>query len=206
MKTELKTPLSPEIVKAFCGQCDRAHELWLHHRALFDHNPRAEEIMESFAREEFVRLSVISQEYSLLQIRKLHDPDIMKGHATLGIKYMVNQGRWSDAASDTLHSLAEKLDRFAEKLDGVRNKLLSHNDLKIILEEATLGEFIDGEDAAYFDALQEFVNIVHREIVGDIYPFATFVVGDVHIFLESFQPRPNPAMRPLPPEGPTRQV
>ena len=131
--------LSASVIVEFCKLCDWAHEVWLNHRELFDNNPRATELMNSCAGEEFARLSIISQEYSLLQIRKLHDKAVMNGNHTLGIEYVLTYGCWSNSVRDRLKALAEELNGFASLLRDTRNKLLSHNDLATIGAGAPLG-------------------------------------------------------------------
>jgi len=161
----------------------------MNHLALFDNNPRNTEFLESVIKDEWMRLRDISHEYSLLQIVKLHDPAVMNGNNTLGIDYVFACRGWSDSMRPRLTALIKELDNFANsKLRGVRNKVLSHNDLATILDEATLGEFAEGADKQYFEALQEFVNIVHDEVIGGPYQFCTLVQGDVAYFLRSIRP------------------
>jgi len=177
------------VIERFCAICDKAHECWMNHLELFDSNPRNSEFMGSVIKDEWARISAISHEYSLLQVVKLHDPAVMNGNITLGINYVFAYGSWSDSVRPRLAALKNKLDHFANsKLRGVRNKVLSHNDLATILDEATLGEFAEGSDKEYFEALQEFVNIVHAEVIGGPYPFCTLVQGDVAYFLRSIKP------------------
>jgi hypothetical protein len=97
--------------------------------------------MTSIASCELKRLLIISHEYSLLQIIKLHDKAVMNGNITLGIDYVLAYGGWSDSVRDRLEVLAKELNGFASQLRGVRNKILSHNDLPTILAGAKLGMF-----------------------------------------------------------------
>jgi hypothetical protein len=176
------------VVEQFCALCDKAHEYWLNHLELFDKNPRNDELMGSTARDEWIRLSIISHEHSLLQVRKLHDRAVTSGKITLGIDYMLKYGGWSDSVRSRLMGLAEGLDGLADKLEDVRNKILSHNDLATIVAGATLGEFDEGADEKYFEALQEFVNIVHDQVVGGPYPFNNIVRNDIAFFLRTIKP------------------
>ena len=180
--------LSASVVEEFCNLCNRAHELWLNHLELFDSNPRLTELMKSIANCELKRLSVISQEYSLLQVIKLHDKAVMNGNITLGIDYVLTYGGWSDSVRDRLEALKKELDGFAFQLRDVRNKILSHYDLATILAGAPLGEFAKGDDEKYFEALQEFVNIVHDQVVGGPYPFSHNVKNDIAYFLRTIKP------------------
>ena len=180
--------LSASVVLEFCKICSWAYEVWLNHRELFDHNPRAAELQKSRAGDELARLSVISQEYALLQIVKLHDRAEMNGKFTLGIDYIVTYGGWSDSIRVNLDGLANELKELASQLRGARNKYLSHNDLATILEGATLGAFAQGADDRYFETLQEFVNTVHEQVIGGPWPFSDLVKNDVAEFLATFKP------------------
>ena len=180
--------LSVPIVEEFCKLCDWAHEVWLNHLELFDNSYRETELMESFAGNELYRLSIISHEYSLLQIIKLHDKAVMNGNVTLGIDYILKYGNWSGSVRDTLEGLAKELDIFASQLRGVRNKSLSHNDLFAILTGATLGAFDEGADHKYFETLKEFTNIVHEQVIGGPWPFNYLVKNDVAAFMATIKP------------------
>ena len=70
--------------------------------------------------------------------------------------------------------------------------MLSHNDLDTIAADATLGEFAEGDDVKYFAALQEFVNIVHFETVGEPWPFNDLVKNDVAAFLAVIKTEETP--------------
>ena len=93
--------------------------------------------MKSFAGKELERLSIISQEYALLQLRKLHDKAVMNGNITLGIDYVLTYGGWSDSVRPRLEVLEKELGKFAKKLLDARNKILSHNDLATIVAGAS---------------------------------------------------------------------
>ena len=186
--TQSMPALSGAVVVDFCNVCNWAHEVWLNHLELFDNNPRMAELDKSLAADELNRLFTISQEYSLLQIVKLHDKAVMNGNITIGIDYILTYGRWSDSVRDHLEKLAKELNGFADQLRGVRNKILSHNDLATIIANAKLGEFSKGDDEKYFKALEEFVNTVHEEVVGDPWSFDDLVKNDVAAFLTTIKP------------------
>jgi hypothetical protein len=188
--TQSTHALSATVVRHFCTLCDKAHEYWLNHLELFDNNRRDTELVNSVARPEWERLSIISQEYSLLQLVKLHDPAVMNGNCNLGIKYVLAYGGWSESVRHGLAALAKELDRFAKPLLDARNKILSHNDLATMVAGAALGAFPVGDDEKYFKALQEFVNIVHGEVIGGPCPFNNFVKQDIAYFLRSIKPLP----------------
>lgn len=180
--------LSASVVVEFCKLCGWAYEAWLNHRELFDRTPRAAELQKSWAGNALARLSVISQEYALLQVVKLHDRAVVSGNVTLGIDYIVTYGGWSDSVRAHLETLATELNAFASRLRDARNKSLSHNDLATIVAGATLGAFANGADDEYFKVLQEFVNTVHEQVVGGPWPFNDLVKNDVAAFLATIKP------------------
>jgi hypothetical protein len=180
--------LSASVVLEFCKICSWAYEVWLNHRELFDHNPREAELQKSLAGDALARLSVISQEYALLQIVKLHDRAVVSGNVTLSIDYIVRYGGWSDSIRVHLDGLASELKELASQLRDARNKSLSHNDLANIVAGATLGAFAQGADDRYFDILQKFVNTVHELVIGGPWPFDDRVKNDVAAFLVTVKP------------------
>ena len=179
---------SHQVATEFCKLCDWAYQVWLNHRHLFDDNPRGPELQKSFAADALLRLSKISHEYTLLQIAKLHDRSVVAGEVTLGIDYILKYGGWEPATFDQLSSIAARLDQFATNLRSGRNKILSHNDLAAVLSGAPLGDFDKNDDIQYFDALQEFVNLVHESVVGGPFPFEDLVENDVLAFLAILKP------------------
>ena len=180
--------LSPRVVGEFCKLCDWAHQVWLNHRELFDENPRADELQKSMGADALTRLKTISHEYTLLQIAKLHDRVVVAGEVTLGVDFIVKYGAWNQPVLTKLAELAKQLNHFAESLRTVRNRALSHNDLAAILSGSVLGEFNKGEDIKYFEVLQEFVNIVHEEVIGGPAPFDDLVINDVAAFMAIIKP------------------
>ncbi len=171
--------LSKVVVEEFCKLCDWSYQVWLTHRELFDDNPRAVELQASSGADALQRVCVISHEYSLLQIAKLHDRAITSGKLTLGIDYIMTYGGWSATILAQLAKLADQLNQFQRGLREARNMALSHNDLAAILSSTVLGAFAKDDDIKYFETLQEFVNLVHAEVIGGPWPFDDLVTNDV---------------------------
>jgi hypothetical protein len=180
--------LPPDIVMGFCNLCNDAYEFWRHHLKLFDNNPRQDELLTSHAGPEFARLSIISQEYSLLQIIRLHDKPSTGGNANLGISYVLQEGAWSASVRDQLAQMESTLELFAARIKDARNKAIAHNDLSALLAGNSLGAFEKDAEVSYFEILQEFVNVVHDQVIGGIFPFSTCVENDVAAFLETTNP------------------
>lgn len=174
-------PISPDVAKKFCELCNWAYECWVTHKRLFDENVKTE---TTIARAKYFtsRLSVITQEYSLLQICKLHDPAIQNSAANITIDYVVRFGDWG-ADTSAINQRALRLAVLFDKLKSARNKVLAHNDLEAIMGAAAFGEFPEGLDDEYFAALQELVNTVHEKWLGGPYPFNDLAGADVEEFL-----------------------
>lgn len=179
------TPISPDVATKFCELCNWAYECWVTHRRLFDDNPKTE---TTIGRVKYftARLSIITQEYSLLQICKLHDPALQRASVNITIDYIVRFGDWGLDA-DKINGYALRLSQLFEKLKSARNKILAHNDLEAIMEASVLGEFHIGLDYEYFYVLQELVNAVHEKWVEGPYPFNDLAGADVEEFLHALE-------------------
>ena len=167
--------------EAFCSQCNWAYEAWITHRCLFDDNRNPEDNI-SLAQDFTVRLSIITQEYALLQISKLHDPWKQGRHVNLSIDYMVRFGDWGDN-QERIKEISSRLTQLHDFIRPARDKILSHNDLDTVKRSLTLGGFSEGVDEQYFDALQELANEVHLRWTGRLYPFNDLAIADVREFL-----------------------
>jgi hypothetical protein len=170
-------------IQEFCKLCNWAYEAWATHRVLFNDNTEADNLKASHYGEPLGRLSIITQEYALLQISKLHDPAVQRDRINLSLEYVIKFGGWDKDTVTKLYKLYHDLEALAKKLRGVRNKILSHNDLAAILDASCLGEFEQGADIQYFESLQEFVNVVHEKTIGGIFPFNDLARGDAEILL-----------------------
>ena len=166
-------------IKKFCEICDHVHHCWLFHKKLFEDNPRKEVLAKSHAGPALNHLSVISHEYLILQIIKLHDEPKSKNKVTLSIKYILNFKELDKLLKDELDEIQFKLKEFAEKIYPARNKLIAHTDLLASRTNSSMGEFPMGDDIRYFEALQKFVNLLHGHVFGGPFPFSGLAGNDV---------------------------
>lgn len=174
-------PISKDIALKFCGLCNWVYETWVTHKLLFDENKTPENNIGKSAY--FTsRLSIITQEYSLQQIAKLHDPAIQGNSLNLTVDYMVRFGEWGGRAGD-IKMIQDELLGLWERLKPARNKALAHNDLETLMADTALGSFPEGADEKYFAALQALTNEVHEKWVGGPYPFSDLAQADVREFL-----------------------
>lgn len=174
-------PISTDVAKQFCELCNWAYECWLTHKRLFDDNDRAKTTIGR-ARDFTARLSIITQEYSLLQICKLHDQAIQRNSVNITVDYIARFGDWGPD-TDRIGGYVRRLTDLFEKLKSARNKLLAHNDLEAIMTSAALGTFLAGLDNEYFSALQSLVDAVGEKWLGGPHPFNDLAGADVEEFL-----------------------
>jgi hypothetical protein len=174
-------PISKDIARRFCELCNWVYEVWVTHRYLFDENKTPE---KNIGKSPYFtnRLSILTQEYCLQQIAKLHDPEIQGNSLNLTVDYMVRFGEWGERAED-IKRIQDRLQGLWERLKPARNKALAHNDLETLMTDAALGSFPQGADEDYFAALQALVNEVHEKWVGGPYPFNDLARADVEEFL-----------------------
>jgi len=175
------TSISKDTALKFCELCDWAYETWVTHKRLFDQNTKTESTIGK-APDFTIRLSAITQEYSLQQICKLHDPAIQGESINLSIDYIVRFGDWGTQEQE-IKSIQKRLSELWNSLKPARNKLLSHNDLYALMRGSALGAFPEGFDNQYFEALQDLVNAVHSKWLDGPYPFNDLAKADVEEFL-----------------------
>jgi len=174
--------MTRDIALLFCRVCSWAYQAWVTHKYLFDQNDKKTDTLQK-APAFTSRLSTITQEYSLQQIAKLHDPAVQKTDLNVSVDFVVRFGEWG-AKEAEIKAIEERLLQLWGHLKPARNKLLAHNDLKALLANEALGGFPEGEDDLYFAALQELVNEVHaRWVDGGPYPFDDLAINDVFEFL-----------------------
>lgn len=161
--------LSHTIILKFCKLCQWAHTAWVIHRTFEDNLDDAVVKTRSRCPHVLSDMSIITQEYVLLQIAKLHDPAVQSGKNNLTIEYVIKFGGWDESTLFKLKELEKKLKGLKEKILDARNKILSHNDLETILNATVLGVFEKDADMEYFENLQEFVNIIYDKMVGGPY-------------------------------------
>ncbi|MBI5137481.1 MAG: hypothetical protein HZA24_09145 [Nitrospirae bacterium] len=174
-------PTSEDTAITFCKLCDWVYQSWMMHKCLFDDNKTPDNNIGKSL--EFTnRLSIITQEYCLQQIAKLHDPAIQKDRLNLTIDYMIRFGNWGEQA-EHIEGLQRKLNGLWECIKPARNKTLAHNDFETLMNDDALGSFPQGEDEKYFAALQALVDDVHEKWVGGPCPFDDLVKNHVVEFL-----------------------
>jgi len=175
-----------KIISKFCSLCSWVYEVWLTYKGLFDDNPNLKKFDKSKNVYLLKRLNIVLQEYSLLQIIKLHDPATLYGNKNTSIDYIVTNITWDEETRNTLNSLKLRLDLLMQKpLKDARRKTLCHNDLYVMLEGKTLGQFDTDLDNEYFVKLQEFVNIVYDKVFNEPYPFDYLCKNDIESFISS---------------------
>lgn len=180
---------SREVAKKFCGLCDWLLQIWQMRKFLFDENPNVKALTEPRHAHFFYRLQEVLQENWLHQLAKLHDPAVQggtKGHINLSIEYMVEYGSWESAIKDQLQLLQVKMIGLAKPIKDARNKVLSHNDLAVLLSNSSLGEFDPGEDEIYFEALRAFASVISEQVLGEPFIYDDLVQNDVAILMHDF--------------------
>jgi hypothetical protein len=191
--------LENKEVLAFCHACSWAFQAWSIHRGFQDHLSEESAFVRCHAF--FLnRLSFITQEYSLLQIAKLHDRADQFGNINLGIDFIIERGDWDDITRTRLDDMRQRLSALPAHLSGARNKILAHNDRDAAVASRALGGFPEGMDDEYFETLQVFVSLVHDKCIGGPFLFDKFAKIDTTLFIDALPHERNEApKRTLPP-------
>jgi hypothetical protein len=154
------------------------------HRA-FEDDPRTATIGSAGHGHFLYNLSIVSQEYALLQMSKLHDPACQQKRVNLTIEYVIEYGGWDAETKRNLLRLASELGELYAHIQAARNRTIAHNDLATILDDTPLGAFPAGADDSYFAKLEEFASIVQQEVAGYALPFDHFAQTDVAMLLKA---------------------
>jgi hypothetical protein len=210
MSDQLKTisytdETAKEIVKRFC---DHVHWLvsvrHIYHVLFEDKQPSCQALMEKTASSFFVDLNRILQEYLLLECAKITDPATTGKYENFTVDCLVRGICWPDDAASLrqltslpdddkdilkeLKSLQAITEGFRNYIECARNKLLAHLDRGTVLSGKPLGEFPEGKDKTFFDALQKMCNIVHEACFSTIYgDMITSGPGDVFNLIKTLR-------------------
>lgn len=183
---QMTETLTNEDLLAFCDACSWTFQAWSIHRGFQDRLPGNSELVRKHGYL-LQRLSIITQEYTLQQIAKLHDPTGKPGQFNLGISFIVERGCWDDETQAILKGMRDELGELPKRLLVARNKVLAHHDRDNAIASRALGEFPEGMDDTYFETLQAFVNLVHHKRIGGPYPFDDLAKVDTEAFVEALR-------------------
>ncbi|MEZ5646688.1 MAG: hypothetical protein R3E94_02560 [Burkholderiaceae bacterium] len=180
---------SREVIEKFCGLCDWLLQVWQMRKFLFEENPNESVLREPRYANFFYRLQVVLQEHWLHQLAKLHDPAVQggaNGHINLSLDYLIEYGQWDTQTEAKLKDLKSEMSFLATPVRDARNKVLSHNDLAVLLRSKELGAFVPGEDEQYFIRLREFASLVTDSALGEQFVYDDLVENDVSSFMDAF--------------------
>ena len=99
-------------------------------------------------------------------ISRLTDP-YDKKNQNLSLKYFLESENITNKKE--LYTIYEKIIEFRNKIVRGRNKIISHNDIEALLSQSTYAQFDIGEDLECIDNIQEFLNVVSKELKGEIF-------------------------------------
>jgi hypothetical protein len=118
----------------------------------------------------------------------MHDPARDKnGNYNLSIYYIVEYGGWDKEIKSNLGELRTRMLGLPHKIKDARNKILSHDDLTIIMGDKSFGAFDPREDERYFQYLREFASLVRESVVGEPFVYGDLVGNDVEVFMQCFK-------------------
>lgn len=172
-----------EVIEKFCEACVWARTVRNHFSALYEFNQRRLDLLDEVAALFFHDLNIVLIEYILLQLCKLTDLEPTRvGNErphNLTTNYILTL-EWSPETLNGLKIKNDELKVFRSKIVDARRKLIAHSDLRMHLESIGLGSFSESDELAFWDALQEFVDLAHSEAIDGPFPIdVTMQGGDV---------------------------
>lgn len=177
-ETEVKT------VKSFCDIYFWMLVLRRYFKVIFESNLSNDLPIINRAAHFFHDLSNILVDHFLLQAAKVMDRAQSFGKDNLSVYYIKERIQWPLEVKSQLKHLIEIMQKFNSHIRDARDRILSHNDLATILKGETLGQFPEGMDKTFLNALGEFAELTHRTCVGTPFnPIETFP-GDAYDFVK----------------------
>ncbi|ART55273.1 hypothetical protein CBP36_08780 [Acidovorax carolinensis] len=137
----------------------------------------------------------------MAQSSQRKEPPQKPGRFTLD--YIIEYGQWDTQTEAKLKDLKSRMSSLAKPVRDARNKVLSHNDLAVILTSNELGAFDPGEDEQYFIRLREFASLVTESALGEPFVYDDLVENDVSSFMHAFlrgADASNPAVQGMLPD------
>ncbi|TVQ83789.1 MAG: hypothetical protein EA357_05030 [Micavibrio sp.] len=134
----------------------------------------------------FHDLSAIMQEYTLLQMAKLHDEAETYGKTNISIHYIKEKLNWNRDEKQAINSIVAKMTEFYKRIKDARNKVIAHNDRNAYQDNHRLGCFIAEQDNEWFGCLEELADRVSQKFLGVPYSLSedSFATTDVNEFLQ----------------------
>lgn len=176
--------LSPALAQKFYELCNWAHTVWSMYRT-FQEDPRTAAAGNAGHGYFLHNLALMSQEYTLLQMAKLHDPACQQRRINLTIEYVIEYGGWDITTKAELIALSTALADLYARIQLARHRTIAHNDLATLLTDDVLGSFPAGLDDSYFSKLEQFVAIVQQQVTGVAVGFDHFGRTDVEVLLKA---------------------
>ena len=167
-----------ELVEKFCEQCVWTSHIVNQYRLLFEFSEARLTLLDEVAPDFFRSLQRVLIDYIFLQCTRITDPSSIGKSDNLTAEYLVKNIKWPSDEKLRLERLLETLHQFRVQIVEARNKLITHADLVSHERGSALGTFPEGDEQKFFDALQEFADIAHSNIVGGPYAIDTITPGD----------------------------
>lgn len=163
------------MVKQFCDYFVGLKAI--HHigKELFS-DDEGRKLMEQTAVSFFTDINDILVKYFILETAKITDPAVTnKKFENFTIANLLETVDWPENVADDLARLNRVIKRFRKRIKKARDKLLAHYDKNTFMSGTVLGEFPEGDDEKFMQALEEMCNVLHKAAFGEI--FGDIVVG-----------------------------
>ena len=174
------SPATQSDAQAFCNLCQWVYECWTTHSNLLECLPARLEEERSVPFVDFMetphgrcleRLNVMSHEYIILQIAKLHDPARQGRNENLSVGFFLSQDLWTEDEHAALRDIAIELEGFYAQVENARNKILAHNDRRVFKRDSPLGGFREGDDERYFRTLGQLCSMIWNKFTIRNWPY-----------------------------------
>jgi len=154
----------------FCHEALDCYHHFRQSRVIFDQEQAKLDVLNDTAQHFFSLLNNMFLDGIVLNMARLTDPEFMRGRKNLTIQTIINAVMKDPKAPAGLNPLAKELHDIAAESDVWRNKRVAHIDYGAALGTLPIPPLFLNRVQRFYDALQEFINLIYRALYQTVYP------------------------------------
>ena len=160
--------MNKDNAESFCNECQNSYENFLICNIALFNLPSAAEMTEDKALRTPLgfcinRVAIMCYDSWITQVVRLDDPAKTRNNKNLSIHRVIEAEDWTSNEKNKLQKLSKELGELPKHLKPARDKIISHNDLKIRESKQRLGEFDGRLVKLYYRSLADLANMVREK-------------------------------------------
>jgi len=154
----------------FCHEALDCYHHFRQSRVIFDQPQNKLDVLNETAQHFFSLLNNMFLDGIVLNMARLTDPEMMRGRKNLTVETIQKAVTADPQCPKGLDTLAKELHDIAAESDIWRNKRVAHIDYQAALGTLVIPPLFLNRVQRFYDALQEFINLIYRSLYQTVYP------------------------------------